>query len=505
MPRLFHRTALCALVLCAGGHVGRISAAERPAALVRPNILLIVVDDLGWGDVSYHGSRIPTPNLDRLAREGVELDRHYVMPQCTPTRSSLLSGIWASRYDLTHSQGKANTGFPAGLRLLPEVMRDAGYTTLHAGKWHVGPAPGQRSWERGFEQTYGSLHGTSPVWRHSGTPGPDGDFWQRNGQPLTEVGVHTTDLLTAQAIAWLHEQAARPAPKPWFLYLAHFAPHTPLDPPKDWLAKFARADFAGDDAEAARAMRYAATVAHLDDAIGRVIAALEATGQRENTLVVFTSDNGPQIVPRDPTQNGGTAGELRGFKGTTYEGGIRVPALVSWPARLKPLKLDTPVLVVDWLPTFAALAGITVKTGPTLDGVDVWPLLTGSVATLAPRPLYLKYLGGMAALREGDWKLVTRGESRFARSLMVGADRADQLFNLTADPLERDDLAAARPEILARMQARLIEHMKGDAPAFADGTMQYWWSRVPEQQALIARRTAEVTAERAKQKSAAPR
>ena len=277
------------------------------------------------------------------------------------------------------------------------------------------------------------------------------------------------------------------------------------EPPKGGPRRRTAAQLTGDDAEAARAMRYAATVAHLDDAIGRVIAVLEANRQRENTLVVFTSDNGPQIVPRDPTQNGGTAGELRGFKGTTYEGGIRVPALVSWPARLKPRKLETPVLVVDWLPTFAALAGITVKTGRTLDGVDVWPLLTGSVATLAPRPLYLKYLGGMAALREGDWKLVTRGESRFARSLMVGDDRADQLFNLTADPLERDELAATRPEILARMQARLIEHMEGDAPAFADGTMQYWWSRVPEQQALIARRTAEVTAERAKQKSAAPR
>ena len=354
LPRFFPLFFLCAIF-----------AAQLPATAATtpvpppnpPNILLIVADDLGWGDVSYHGSRIPTPNLDRLAREGVELDCHYVMPQCTPTRSSLLSGVWSGRYDLTHSQGRADTGFPPSMKLLPEVMRDAGYTTLHAGKWHVGPAPGQRPWERGFQRTYGSLHGVVSPWHHRGEANALGDFWQRDGQPLTEEGVHTTDLLTTQAITWLREQAAQPAPKPWFLYLAHFAPHTPLEPPEDWLAKFAGEKFSAEPKEDGRARRYAATVAHLDAAIGRVIAALVETKQAKNTLVVFTSDNGPQIVPADPTQNGGTSGELRGFKATTYEGGIRVPAFVWWPDRLKPLKLTAPITVVDWLPTFAALAG----------------------------------------------------------------------------------------------------------------------------------------------------
>jgi len=476
-----------------------------PASLPnRPNILLIVADDLGWGDVSYHGGRIPTPNLDRLAREGVQLDSHYVMPQCTPMRSSLLSGVWASRYDLTHSRGGAGTGFPAGFKLLPEVMRDAGYTTLHAGKWHVGPAPGQRPWERGFTHTYGSLHGVIPPWRHLGKVGADGDFWQRNGEPLTEEGVHTTDLLTAQAITWLREQAAQTAPKPWFLYLAHFAPHTPLDPPKDWLAKFADQPFDGDRAEADRARRYAATVAHFDDAIGRVIAALLATKQAENTLVVFTSDNGPQIVPADPAQNGGTSGGLRGFKATTYEGGIRVPALAWWPQRLKPRKLVTPLMVVDWLPTFAALAGVDSPVRQKLDGTNIWPLLDGSLAKPAERLVYIKYLGGMSALRDGDWKLVTRGTSRFARSLMVGEDREDQLFNLAEDPSERVDLAAKRPDVLARLQAQLIEQMRGDSPAFRDGTPQYWWSRVPEQQRLIEQRSAETLQARAKKKAESP-
>jgi uncharacterized sulfatase len=204
--------------------------------------------------------------------------------------------------------------------------------------------------------------------------------------------------------------------------------------------------------------------------------------------VVFTSDNGPQIVPADPTQNGGTSGELRGFKGTTYEGGIRVPAFVWWPDRLKPRKLSAPITVVDWLPTFAALAGTAAPDTQKLDGLDVWPLLTGAVTTPAQRVIYQKYLGGMAALREGDWKLVVRGTSRFARSLMVGDDREDQLFNIAADPLERENLAARRPEILARMQALLVEQMKGDAPALRDGTPQYWWSRVPEQQRLMEQR-----------------
>jgi len=455
----------------------------------RPNILLIVADDLGWGDVSYHGSRIPTPNLDRLAREGVELDHHYVTPQCNPTRSSLMSGVWASRYDSTHSRSGDATGFPTGLRLMPEVLREAGYTTFMAGKWHIGPTAGTRPWERGFEQTYGSLHGTIPPWRHSGKVGASGDFWQRNGEPLTEEGTHTTDLLTRQSIAWLRAQAGKE--KPWFLYLAHFAPHTPLDPPKDWLAKFAAVKFSDEPKEDDRARRYAATVAHLDDGIGQVIAALKETKQSENTLVVFTSDNGPQIVPGTPAQNGGTAGELCGHKATTYEGGIRVPAFAWWPGRLKPRKLDAPVFVVDWLPTFSALAGATVPGTQKLDGIDVWPLLNGTDSEPTKRLLYLKYLGGMSALSDGDWKLVTRGTSRFALSLIVGPDRSDQLFNIAQDPRELHDLAAAKPEILARMQALLIEQMRGDAPEFRDGTMQYWWSRVPEQQRLIEQRIAE--------------
>jgi len=472
-----------------------LAAAPAP---VPPNILFILVDDLGWGDVSYHGSRIPTPHLDRLASEGVELNRHYVYPQCNPTRASLMSGVWASRYDATHSRSGEADGFPPGFRLMPEVLRDAGYTTLIVGKWHIGHSEGARPWERGFEQTYGSLHGTIPSWRHSGKVGADGDFWQRNGQPLTEEGTHTTDLLTNQAIKWIREQSGKH--KPWFLYLAHFAPHTPLSPPEDWLAKFSDVKFDADPAEDARARRYAATVAHLDDAIGRTIAALKETGHSENTLVVFSSDNGPQIVHDKPAINGGSAGELRGHKTTTYEGGIRVPAFVWWPGCLKPGKLEAPVFVVDWLPTFAALTGATPPAAQKLDGTDIMPLLTGK-APAPQRILYLKYLDGMAALHDGDWKLVTRGTGNFSRTHMRGADRGDQLFNISQDPCERHDLAQTHPEILARMQALLIEQMRGDSPTFHDGNLQYWWSRVPEQMRLIEQRTAEAMKGRGAEKT----
>lgn len=243
-------------------------------------------------------------------------------------------------------------------------------------------------------------------------------------------------------------------------------------------------------------------MAHLDAAIGRVVVELVATKQAENTLVVFTSDNGPQIVPADPTQNGGTSGELRGFKGTTYEGGIRVPGFVCWPHRLKPRKLSARITVGDWLPAFAALAGAATPAAQKLDGLDVWPLLKGAVTAPAKRVIYQKYLGGMAALREGDGKLTVCGTRRFARSLMVGDDREDQLFNIAADPLERENLAARRPEILARMQAPLIEQMKGDAPALRDGAPQYGWSRVPEQQRLMEQRREEVIHSRTAKKSA---
>jgi len=467
---------LCAAVILSGS----CHSADAPS---KPNILLIVADDLGWGDVSYHGSRIPTPNLDRLAREGVELDQHYVMPQCTPTRSSLLSGVWAGRYDGTHNRSGVGGGFPAGMKLMPEILREAGYNTMHAGKWHVGPSPGARPWERGFEQTYGSLHGTIPPWHHTGKLNGAADFWQRNGQPLTEEGVHTTDLLTRQAIAWLHEQAGQK--KPWFLYLAHYAPHTPLDPPKEWSEKFAAVKFSDDPGKDDLARRYAATVAHLDDAIGQVIVALKETGHSKNTIIVFTSDNGQARV------SGGTAGDLRGSKTTTYEGGIRVPAFVWWPEQLKPHKFVPPVGVVDWLPTFASLAGATLPAGQKFDGVNIWPLLDGSVVQAPERLFYLKYLGGMSALRDGGWKLVTLGESRFALSSMPGPDRGDELFNIAEDPFEKRDLASTNPDILARMQSLLIEQMRGDSPQFRDGSPQYWWSRVPEQQKLIRQRTAE--------------
>ena len=470
------------------------SRSEAKTAEGKPNILLIVADDLGWGDVSYHGSRIPTPNLDRLAREGVELDQHYVMPQCTPTRSSLLSGVWAGRYDGTHNRSGAGGGFPAGMKLMPEILREAGYTTMHAGKWHVGPSPGARPWERGFEQTYGSLHGTISPWHHLGKANDAGDFWQRNGQPLTEEGVHTTDLLTRQAIAWLREQAGQK--KPWFLYLAHFAPHTPLDPPKEWLEKFADVKFSEDPRKDDLERRYAATVAHLDDAVGQVIATLKETKQDQNTIVVFTSDNGPA------RESGGSAGDLRGCKVTTYEGGIRVPAFVWWPDQLKPFKLVSPVAVVDWLPTFAGLAGGTLPAGQKFDGANIWPLLDGSAVQVPERLLYLKYLGGMSALRDGGWKLVTRGESRFALYCMPGPDRGDELFNIAEDPFEKHNLAATNPDILARMQNLLIEQMREDSPQFRDASPQYWWSRVPEQQKLIEQRQAEIDKEAPKKKPA---
>jgi arylsulfatase A-like enzyme len=191
---------------------------------------------------------------------------------------------------------------------------------------------------------------------------------------------------------------------------------------------------------------------------------------------------------------------LRGHKATTYEGGIRVPAFAWWPGRLKPRKLETPVFAVDWLPTFATLAGAAPPAAQKLDGTDLMPLLTDA-APAPQRILYLKYLDGMSALRDGDWKLVTRGTGNFSRANMRGPDRGDQLFNIAQDPRERHDLAKTNPDVLARMQALLIEQMRGDSPTFRDGNLQYWWSRVPEQKQLIEQRTAEEKKKRSGQKS----
>jgi arylsulfatase A-like enzyme len=488
------------LLLAAAACLGLAAAPLRAAAL-RPNILFIIADDLGWGDVGFHGAKIRTPVLDRLVREGVELTQHYVNPQCSPTRSALLSGRYASRLDnLVAFDARA---FPAGTTTLPIALQNAGYATALIGKWHLGSEPGARPWEgQGFDFSYGALTGAVHLYAHTYRSGPLEHTWHRNGARVDEAGTHTTDLLAREALTWLGRQDRS---RPWFLYLPMFATHTPVDAPPEWKARYANEMFFADAAENESAVRYAAMISHMDDAIGRVLAAVQARGERERTLVIFVSDNGPVGQPWPtgalygkpalPSAWLGSSGPLRGIKGTTWEGGVRVPAIVSWPGTLTTLTAATPTCVVDWFPTIARLAGWSPAADLRWDGQDIWPVLTGASIPSAERVIYCKYSGGMAFLRQGDWKLVTLGDTPFARGLMKGDDRSDQLFNLAADPNETRNLARAEPQRLAALQALLIGEMRRDNVGRVHRTALHQWSRVPEQARLIqpapARKLAE--------------
>lgn len=276
------------------GEAADARAPVRRAALAtaRPNIVLVLADDVGWGDVGWHGAEIRTPVLDRLAREGVELAQHYVNPQCTPTRSALLSGRYASRLDnLVAGDARA---FPEGTMTLPRALQAAGYATALIGKWHLGTEPGARPWEQGFDTSYGALTGAVHPWSHTYRKGPQERTWHRNGRRVDETGTHTTDLLAREARAWLERQDGV---RPWFLYLPFFAAHTPVDAPPAWKVRYAGVKFFDDDKQNESAVRYAAMTSHMDDAIGKVLETVRAKGWAERTLVVFLTDNGPVGSP----------------------------------------------------------------------------------------------------------------------------------------------------------------------------------------------------------------
>ena len=424
----------------------------------RPNILFLVADDLGWEDVGYHGSRIDTPHLDRLVKEGVELDRHYVYPMCTPTRVALLTGKYPSRYG---NRAPANPRvLPWKTETLARALQSVGYTTHLAGKWHLGSRPEWAPNHFGFDESYGSLAGGCGYFRHLYKPGNYSVTWHRDGKLGEEEG-HTTDLIQNRVIDWIETAASKEAP--WFIYVPFTAVHTPIQPKEEWVLYYENRykDRFKDRSE----RLYPALTTHMDDAIGRILAAVESTGQKSETLVVFVSDNG--AIPSAKAHKGypgpreaavcGSNAPLRGYKTDLYEGGIRTPAFAFWPGKLKSHKLALPIHVTDWMPTLTKLAGYTPPTEPLWDGQDVWPLLTGEVTEAAPRTMYWRFTRGRFALRHGDLKLVENGNGR-------------ELYDVTRDPTETTDLIKTLPEqisdlVLADFGTRLREARQQDFEA----------------------------------------
>jgi arylsulfatase A-like enzyme len=420
----------------------------------RPNILVIVADDLGWADVGFHGSKIPTPNLDRLAREGVVLDQHYVAPLCTPTRAAFLSGRYWSRFGNT---APSNTQvFRFGTVTLATALGSVGYETAITGKWHLGSLPEWGPRKFGFDHSYGALAGGTGPWNHNYKKGPYTLAWHRNDERIEEEG-HVTDLLTAEALRFLETKRD----KPFFLYVPFTAVHHPLDEPQAWLERGAKAD--------PERPQYAACTMHLDDSVGRLLDALERTGQRDKTLIVFFSDNGGMPPGSADRDNGNYPGEypkgellgrntpLRGYKTQLYEGGIRVVAMANWRGTLEPRKETAPLHVVDWMPTLSRLGGFEPKDELKWDGKDVWPIVAGTAREIPSRVLYWEGPGHRsAALRDGDWKLVVH---------RANAGDKTELFNLSEDPHEEHDLAGEHEDRLARMQLLLVQQSQRDNDA----------------------------------------
>ncbi|MFH1715909.1 MAG: sulfatase-like hydrolase/transferase, partial [Planctomycetota bacterium] len=331
---------------------------------------------------------------------------------------------------------------------LAMAMRDAGYSTSITGKWHMGSPPEFTPLKYGFDTSYGYFAGQVDPYTHYYKTGAR--TWHRNDEYLDEEG-HATDLITNEAVRVVESDHT----KPFFLYVAYSVPHHPLDEPDEWTGMYE-----GRFEEISRRW-YAASVTHMDQGIGRIIDALERKGLRENTLIVFVSDNGGQKSWSSATEYKGRYADkphtvlgdnrpLRGWKGDLYEGGIRVPALASWPGVLKPGEVNVPVHIVDWMPTLCSLVGYSPNRNLKWDGRDIWPFVRGEKAKAEPRSMYWK-TPNASAVRFGDWKL-------------VAAKKADdvQLFNLARDPYETEDLADKQPGKVKELKDLLSSISKDD-------------------------------------------
>ena len=443
----------------------------EPETAVRPNVLFILADDLGYGDLSSYGNaEIETPNLDRIAREGVQFTEFYVgSAVCTPSRAALLTGRYPIRMELD-PRGvffpDSTGGLDPAELTIAEVLRERGYRTALVGKWHLGHLPEFLPMQQGFDEFFGLPYSNDMnAPSYPGRPAPPHPCNSllpdcRPGVPVMQdeqilempaIQETLTKRYTERAIDIMRRSVAER--RPFFIYYANNFPHTPL---------YASGDFLGRS----RGGLYGDVVEELDWSVGELLREIRDLGVDDETLVVFTSDNGPWLlwatdapVPQGGLDSG-SAGPLRNGKSTTFEGGMRVPLVVRWPGRIPAGRtIEEPAAMIDWMPTLARLAGATLPGDVEIDGKNIFPLLDGRGHRDPEGGFrYLYYRqdnSGLGAYREGRWKLklaVQGGESVYARY-----DHGDLLFDLAADPGEQNDLAAAMPERVEGLRQRMLE------------------------------------------------
>ena len=434
---------------------------SAPALPAKPNIIFIMADDLGNADLSYRGSDIKTPNIDKLALGGARLEDFYGMPVCNPSRASLMTGRYAMRYGLqalvifpNHKYGLATDE-----RTLPQALKEAGYKTAMVGKWHLGHAD-KKYWpqNRGFDSFYGNVVGEVDYFTKERGGVID---WQRDGKFVKEEGYYTTQIGN-EAVKLIQNHDPK---DPFFLYFASLAAHSPYQAPQEYLDRYSNIKNPNRRA-------YAAMITSLDDEIGKLVAALEAKGIRDNTLIVFSTDNGGPTSslfatgarsPEERAKEGLSAEDspppintpYKKGKGSLSEGGVHTVAWMNWPGKIKPGTVITePIHMVDIFPTLVTLAGGTLTQPKPLDGKDIWPTVTQG----KPSPhddILINVEAVRGSIRQGNWKLIK----------IATLPGKTELYDLAKDPGEITNLADKYPDVVKTLEAKLVNYAKEQVPS----------------------------------------
>ncbi|MDF1810918.1 MAG: arylsulfatase [Verrucomicrobiales bacterium] len=457
----------------------------------RPNIVFILADDLGYGELGCYGQeKIKTPNIDRLASEGLRFTQHYTgAPVCAPARCVLMTGKHLAHAEIRGNKDSGNGRVFPGQRPLSsdavtiaEVLKNAGYATGAFGKWGLGPSVTSGSPNKqGFDRFYGyncqrNAHSFYPPFLDS----DEKEVWVNkypvpghDRKPEGEVNAadyrsenYSSDLVLAEALKFLDKSKG----KPFFLYLPFLEPHVSMQPPKEWVERYplewddatlgGKGVYRGQNGylphDRPRAA-YAAMISDLDEHVGTVLERLEHHGLTEKTIIIFTSDNGTTHESRDPKFHVGgcdapffnSTGGLRGYKGSCYEGGIRVPCVVRWPGKTKPgTETDVASYFPDWFPTLAGMGGVDLPEKNSLDGIDLRSVLEGKEAPERAELMIWDFhnYGGIIAIRDGKWKAVRR--NLVSRQPMTPWE----LYDLETDPVESNNLASVHPDIIKRLE-----------------------------------------------------
>jgi arylsulfatase B len=470
MIQMLRRTILIAMMVMAANAVSSL-AAERP------NIVVILADDLGWNAVGYHNAEYQTPNIDSLVADGIELNRFYVAPMCSPTRAGFMTGRYPIRFGCARAviPPYRDFGLPNEETTIAEALSSLGYHHRGVfGKWHLGHR--RAKWhplDQGFTHFHGHYNGAIDYFRLTREDERD---WHVDFQPSDEQG-YSTDLIARAAATWIRQVASDDGP--YFCYVPFNAPHSPFQAPEEAIAKFTH--FSDDDAarkqgtqgrqaRASRRQIYAAMIWKMDQGIGQILEAIDATGEAERTIVWFFSDNGGVGNIRENNQ------PLRGSKLTVYEGGTRVPACIRWPDRIQPgSKSNLAMGYIDMLPTLVAAAGgePETATAESLDGFSLLPILIDSEIrtpesrklsqTLEARPWY-SYHGQSGEMNEhlavtvDGWKLKVNGARlRDTKQLMDGTNEVE-LFHLAEDALEQKEVKEQHPDKVQLLGKMLVAH-----------------------------------------------